>query len=102
VSEDGGRQWRVSSIRFPQLRRKTEFYIFEILALGFGASAAQFFFVDEVRWQQLVICGVGYAASFAMMVSVKCIHCKEPLGRVDGKWVPIPESQCSKCGRDHG
>jgi hypothetical protein len=102
VSEDGGKQWRIPSIRLPQLRRKTEFYIFEALALGFGASAAQFFFVDVVRWQQVVICGVGYAASFAMMVSVKCAHCREPLGRVDGKWVPIPETQCSKCGRDHG
>ena len=102
MSEDGKRQWRVSSIRLPQLRRRTEFYIFEALALGFGASAAQFFFVHEIRWQQLVICGVGYVTSFAMMVSVKCVHCKEPLGRVDGNWVPIPEASCSKCGRDHG
>ncbi len=102
MSEDGRPQRRVGPLRLPKLRRKTEFYIFEALALGFGASASQFFFVNEIRWQQLMICGVGYVASFAMMVSVKCIHCREPLGRVDGRWVPIPDSFCSKCGRDHG
>jgi hypothetical protein len=86
----------------PQLKRKTEFYIFELLALLFGAGASQVFFVQDIRWRTLAICGFGYVASFAMMVSIRCLHCREPLGRIDGKWGFFPEVNCSKCGRDHG
>jgi len=93
---------RFGAFRLPQLRRKTEFYIFEALALVFGASASQVFFVHNIGWQSLAICAAGYAVSFAMMVSVRCVHCREPLGRVDGKWAPFPQTSCSKCGRDHG
>ena len=93
---------RLGAPKLPQLRRKTEFYVFELLALAFGASASQIFFVHELSWQTLAICGLGYAASFAMMVSVKCTHCREPLGRVNGKWGFLAEDICSKCGRDHG
>ncbi len=100
MSADGRR--RLPALRVPQLRRKTEFYIFEALALVFGASASHFFFPREIHWQSVAICGLGYAASFAMMVNIRCTHCKEPLGKVNGKWVPMPETQCSKCGRDHG
>jgi hypothetical protein len=100
VSADGRK--RLPALRVPQLRRKTEFYIFEALALVFGASASQVFFLHEIHWRSVAICGLGYAASFAMMVSIRCAHCKEPLGKVNGKWVPIAESQCTKCGRDHG
>jgi hypothetical protein len=89
-------------IRLPQLKRRTEFYIFEVLALTFGASLAQVFFVHQLRWQTLATCALGYAASFAMMVSIRCAHCKEPIGRVDGRWGPFPDDSCSKCGRDHG
>ena len=89
-------------LRVPQLKRKAEFYIFEALALAFGASISQVFFVHQLRWQNVAICILGYAASFAMMVSVRCSHCREPLGRVDGKWVAIAQTHCSKCGRDHG
>lgn len=91
-----------ATIRIPRLRKKTEFYVFEVFALAFGASASQFFFTRDLRWQQIVICGLGYAASFAMMVSAKCVHCREPVGRIDGKWAPLPRAQCSKCGHDHG
>jgi len=89
------------ALQGPQLRRKTEFYIFEVLALLFGASLAHVF-VHEIRWQTLVLCLAGYAASFAMMVSVRCAHCREPVGRIDGKWRPLANGLCSKCGRDHG
>jgi len=90
------------ALRAPQLRRKTEFYVFEALALAFGASVAQVFIVHEIRWQTLLICLAGYAASFAMIVSVRCSHCQEPVGRIDGKWGPLANGWCSKCGRDHG
>jgi hypothetical protein len=90
------------AVRLPQLRRKTEFYIFEALALVFGASASQVFFVHDLRWQSLAICAAGYAVSFLIMVSIRCTHCREPLGRVNGKWGPFPQALCSKCGRDHG
>jgi hypothetical protein len=89
-------------IRWPQLKRKTEFYVFELLALAFGTSLAQFFFVHELRWQNLAICVLGYAASFCAMVSIRCTHCREPIGRVNGKWGPFADPSCSKCGRDHG
>ena len=89
-------------LRLPQLGRKAEFYIFEGLALVFGASASQVFFTHDIRWQTLAICALGYAASFAMMVSVRCMHCREPVGKVNGKWGFFPEINCSKCGRDHG
>jgi hypothetical protein len=88
--------------RLPQLTRRMEFYIFELLALAFGMSMARVFFVHELRWQTFAISVLGYVASFAMMVSVKCMHCREPLGRVDGKWGPFADAACSKCGRDHG
>jgi len=94
--------WRSRAVKVPGLKRKTEFYIFELLALAFGASASQFFFVHQIRWQQIVICCLGYVTSFVMMISVKCTHCKEPIGKVDGKWVPFAHDQCSRCGRDHG
>lgn len=93
---------RSGAVKLPQLRRRAEFYVFELLALTFGASAARVFFVHGLSWQWLVTCMLGYIASFAMMVSVKCIHCREPLGRVNGKWGPFPQEICSKCGRDHG
>ena len=102
MSENPKGPGRFDVLRLPQLRRKTEFYVFEALALAFGASASQFFFVDHIRWQSLMVCGIGYVASFIMMVSVRCSHCREPIGRVDGKWVPIAHAMCSKCGRDHG
>lgn len=89
-------------LRLPQLGRKTEFYIFELLALVFGASASQVFFTHDIRWRTLAVCALGYAASFGMMVSVRCLHCREPLGRVNGKWGFFPDASCSKCGRDHG
>lgn len=90
------------TVRLPQLKRKTEFYIFEVLALVFGASASQIFFIRDYRWQSLAICAAGYAVSFGIMVSIRCTHCREPLGRVNGKWGPFPHSLCSKCGREHG
>ena len=90
------------ALRLPQLKRKMEFYIFEALALAFGASLARVFFVHALRWQTFAICALGYAASFALMVSVRCAHCREPLGRVNGKWGPFADWRCSKCGRDHG
>lgn len=99
MSADGPRG---SHLRLPQLRRKAEFYIFEALALLFGASASLIFFLHALRWQTLAVCAVGYAASFAMMVSVRCSHCREPLGRVNGKWGPIAQTPCSKCNRDPG
>jgi hypothetical protein len=89
-------------VRLPQLRRKTEFYLFEVLSLAFGASLAQFFFVHDWRWQNFAICALGYVASFCAMVSIRCIHCREPLGRVNGKWSAFADDSCSKCGRDHG
>ena len=89
-------------IRLPQLKRRTEFYIFEVFALTFGASLAQVFFVRQLRWQTLAICALGYGASFATMVSIRCRHCREPIGRVNGRWAPFPDDSCSKCGRDHG
>jgi hypothetical protein len=95
---DKDRSW----IRLPQLKRKTEFYIFEVFSLTFGASLAQVFFVQQLRWQTLAICALGYAASFTTMVSIRCAHCKEPIGRVNGRWAPFPDHSCSKCGRDHG
>ena len=91
-----------SELRLPHLKRKTEFYIFELFALTFGASLAQVFFFHQLRWETLAICGLGYVASFATMVSIRCIHCKEPIGRVNGRWGPFPDDSCSKCGRDHG
>ena len=93
---------RLGAPKVPQLRRKTEFYIFELLALAFGASVSQIFFVRDLRWQTLAICVIGYVVSFAMMVSVKCMHCREPIGRVRGRWGFFAEDNCSKCGRDHG
>jgi hypothetical protein len=101
VIEGGNKPWRLSPLRFPQLPRKVEFYIFELLAFGFGASVSQVFF-RGLHWQQLLICTLGYAASFAMMVTVRCVHCREPVGKVDGKWVPVAAPACSKCGHDHG
>lgn len=99
MSADGRRGFH---LRVPQLKRKAEFYIFEALAFAFGGSASLFFFLHWVGWQTLAICGVGYAASFAMMVTVRCSHCREPLGRVNGRWGPIAETRCSKCNRDPG
>jgi hypothetical protein len=93
---------RSPALRLPQLKRKTEFYVFEVLALAFGASASRVFFTHDIRWETLAICALGYAAAFGMMVSVRCLHCREPLGRVNGKWGFFPEINCSKCGRDHG
>lgn len=93
---------RIGALKIPQLRRRTEFYVFELLALTFGASAARVFFVHELSWQWLLSCLLGYVACFAMMVSVKCVHCREPLGRVNGKWGAFAEEICSRCGRDHG
>ncbi len=89
-------------IRLPQLKRKTEFYIFEVFALAFGASLAQVFFVHELRWQTLAICALGYATSFTTMVSIRCAHCREPIGLVNGRWGPFAEDSCSRCGQDHG
>jgi hypothetical protein len=37
-----------------------------------------------------------------MMVSVKCMHCREPLGRAEAKTGFSAEDKFSKCGRDHG
>jgi hypothetical protein len=101
IIEGGNRPWRLSALKVPQLPKKMEFYVFELLALGFGASASQFFF-HEIRWPQILVCGLGYVASFAMMVRVRCVHCREPVGKVDGKWVPVASQACSKCGHDHG
>jgi hypothetical protein len=100
VSADGRK--RLPALRVPQLKRKTEFYVFELLSLVFGASVSQVFFIHEIRWQTLAVCALGYTASFAMMVSVRCLHCREPLGRVNGKWGFFPDEACTKCGRDHG
>lgn len=89
-------------LRVPQLKRKTEFYIFELLSLAFGISLAQFFFVPDWRWRSFAICALGYVAAFCAMVSIRCIHCQEPLGRVNGRWSAFADDSCSKCGRDHG
>jgi hypothetical protein len=91
-----------SGFRLPQLRRKTEFYVFELLSLVFGASLAQFFFVRDWGWQSFAICALGYVASFCAMISIRCTHCREPLGRVNGGWSAFADDSCSKCGRDHG
>jgi len=88
--------------KIPRLRRRTEFYLFEMFALSFGASASKVFFVHDISWLWLATCALGYVASFSMMVSVRCTHCHEPLGRINGKWGFFPDEICLKCGRDHG
>jgi len=101
VIEGGKKQPWLATLKVPQLPKKAEFYVFEIFALAFGASASQFIFTTEIHWQQIIVCGLGYVASFLMMVSVRCAHCREPLGRVNGKWSPLAAAECSKCGHDH-
>ena len=93
---------RLGPVKVPQLRRRTEFYVFEMLALSFGACASKVFFVHDFSWRWLAMCALGYVGSFCMMVSIRCIHCREPLGRINGRWGFFPAEICRKCGRDHG
>ena len=62
--------WRSRAVKVPGLKRKTEFYIFELLALAFGASASAFASIVHVLDDVPLFNSLGGPSTFLDFMSV--------------------------------
>ncbi len=86
----------------PKMSRRTEFLLYEGLAIVFGWRIAEIAQAEPLAPMDLGVCLFGLGLCLAMMFSLRCERCKTRMGREMTQLVSLPESHCTKCGTHLG
>ena len=91
---------KLPPLHFSKVSKRSQFLLCETMVLLFGIAACTLFQGHAVRWAAVIPCMIGYLASFSLMLTTRCDHCNEPVGRERGRLVAVPHTHCERCGND--